>query len=170
MTIVSFQFSSILGIWLIGPLGIVLVSLFVLVMCFWRVRTNSVMPESLMMDTKNLFFHHSQFMVWIFIVYTIYINSILYYYSKQRMGCNCANHMETNKCSKLWIKPLKSFHNKRQQIPPKLCKELGLLQNMHHTNINPLIGAMVEDGELFLITPYCIKGSLQVKILIVKVF
>ncbi len=55
-TIGSFQFSSLLGIWLIGPVGIVVVSLSILMICYWRAE--SVKPESLIIDTKNLFFHN----------------------------------------------------------------------------------------------------------------
>ena len=54
----GFLLSSLLGIWLIGPIGICFVSLSILIMCLWRVEANVIKPETLIVDTKNFFYHH----------------------------------------------------------------------------------------------------------------
>jgi hypothetical protein len=54
----GFLISSLLGIWLIGPIGIWFVSLSILIMCFWRVEANVVKPETLIVDTKDCVRHH----------------------------------------------------------------------------------------------------------------
>lgn len=58
----SFQLSCLFGIWLIGPIGIVVVSLLVFMMCFSKVKTNVIKPEPLINDTKEIFhYHRNQF-------------------------------------------------------------------------------------------------------------
>ncbi|XP_046643999.1 receptor-type guanylate cyclase Gyc76C-like isoform X1 [Daphnia pulicaria] len=142
----GFLISSLLGIWLIGPIGICFVSLSILIMCFWRVEANVVKPETLIVDTKDCVRHHQ--------------NKFSSQSGLQRFdfkySCNKSNH-----CSRFWVKPVLLFKNKPLELPQRLRKNLGLLRNMHHTNINPFIGAIFEDNKLYLITPYCILGSLQ---------
>lgn len=69
----------------------------------------------------------------------------------------------------MWIKPITSSY-KQLQLPQRLQKDLSLLQKLHHTNINPLIGALFEDQKIYLVTPYCQLGSLQVQITNVFLF
>lgn len=41
-------------------------------------------------------------------------------------------------------------------------KEMRLLRELRHDNINSFIGACVEPTSLLLVTDYCAKGSLYV--------
>jgi hypothetical protein len=54
----GFLFSSLLGIWLIGPIGICIVTLSILIVCFWRVQGNVIKPEPLIVDTRDFFHNH----------------------------------------------------------------------------------------------------------------
>ncbi|XP_057373940.1 receptor-type guanylate cyclase Gyc76C-like [Daphnia carinata] len=137
--------SSFLGIWLIGPVLICVASLFVLVMCFRRVEANDVKPETSILDQKDFFgLHWSKFS-----------DS-----DAQQFDCNSI-YSHNNSCSRMWIKSITLFNYKQLQLPPRLQKELSLLQKLHHTNINPLVGALLKDQKLYLVTPYCQLGTLQ---------
>ena len=54
----GFLLSSLLGIWLIGPIGICFVSLSILIICFWRVEANVIKPETLIVETKDYIRDH----------------------------------------------------------------------------------------------------------------
>lgn len=36
------------------------------------------------------------------------------------------------------------------------------LSNIHHENLNPFIGAALQDNDIYILTNYCPRGSLQV--------
>ncbi|XP_042904923.1 receptor-type guanylate cyclase Gyc76C [Parasteatoda tepidariorum] len=57
-------------------------------------------------------------------------------------------------------KPLR-FSKKIADIPRQVKKEMKLMREMHHDNINQFIGACVEENCIEIITEYCSKGSLQ---------
>lgn len=79
------------------------------------------------------------------------------------MDYSCTSKVEKNGSSNLWIKSIKSSNQNILKSSHRLQKELNLLLTLHHTNINPLIGAVVEDSNLYLLSPCCNQGSLQVK-------
>lgn len=56
------------------------------------------------------------------------------------------------------IKELK-FPRKRD-ISREIMKEMRLLRELRHDNINSFIGACVEPTRILLVTDYCAKGSL----------
>jgi len=56
------------------------------------------------------------------------------------------------------IKELK-FPRKRD-ISREIMKEMRLLRELRHDNINSFIGASVEPTRILLVTDYCAKGSL----------
>ncbi|XP_068630072.1 receptor-type guanylate cyclase Gyc76C-like [Battus philenor] len=56
------------------------------------------------------------------------------------------------------IKELK--FSKKKDIPRDVMKEMRLLRELRHDNLNSFIGAVVEPLRVLLITDYCAKGSL----------
>ncbi|XP_023949227.1 receptor-type guanylate cyclase Gyc76C [Bicyclus anynana] len=56
------------------------------------------------------------------------------------------------------IKELK--FSKKKDIPREVMKEMRLLRELKHDNLNSFIGAVVEPLRVLLITDYCAKGSL----------
>ncbi|XP_064478451.1 receptor-type guanylate cyclase Gyc76C-like isoform X2 [Ornithodoros turicata] len=46
-------------------------------------------------------------------------------------------------------------------IPRKNKKEMKVMRELHHGNINPFIGACVEPNCIYTITEFCAKGNLQ---------
>ncbi|XP_053624893.1 receptor-type guanylate cyclase Gyc76C-like isoform X2 [Plodia interpunctella] len=56
------------------------------------------------------------------------------------------------------IKELK--FSKKKDIPRNVMKEMRLLRELRHDNLNSFIGAVVEPLRVLLITDYCAKGSL----------
>ena len=51
---------------------------------------------------------------------------------------------------------------KRHEIGRKTMKEMRLLREIRHDNINPFIGAVVESNRIHIVSEYCHKGSLPV--------
>lgn len=51
---------------------------------------------------------------------------------------------------------------KRHEIGRKTMKEMRLMREIRHDNINPFIGAAVEPTRVQIVTEYCHKGSLPV--------
>lgn len=58
------------------------------------------------------------------------------------------------------VKRLKFPHLKRLELPREVKKEMKLMKEIHHDNINPFIGAYIESNEVMIVTEYCAKGSL----------
>lgn len=53
------------------------------------------------------------------------------------------------------------FHKKTGDIPRETKKEMKLMKELKHDNINPFIGAYIEPNSIYIVTEYCAKGSLQ---------
>jgi hypothetical protein len=52
--------------------------------------------------------------------------------------------------------------SKRYDIGRKTMKEMRLMREIRHDNINPFIGAAVEPCRIQIVSEYCHKGSLPV--------
>lgn len=52
--------------------------------------------------------------------------------------------------------------SKRHEIGRKTMKEMRLMREIRHDNINPFIGAAVEPSRIQIVSEYCHKGSLPV--------
>lgn len=52
--------------------------------------------------------------------------------------------------------------SRKKDISRDVMKEMRLLRELRHDNINSFIGACVEPTSLLLVTDYCAKGSLYV--------
>jgi len=63
------------------------------------------------------------------------------------------------------VKELRFTRPAQDQITRKIKKEIRGMKDIHHDNINPFIGATVENNRIRLVTEYCLKGGLQVNIL-----
>lgn len=59
------------------------------------------------------------------------------------------------------IKELK--FSKKKDISRDVMKEMRVLREIRHGNLNSFIGACVEPMRILLITDYCAKGSLYVR-------
>lgn len=59
------------------------------------------------------------------------------------------------------IKELK--FSKKKDISRDVMKEMRILREIRHGNLNSFIGACVEPMRILLITDYCAKGSLYVR-------
>jgi guanylate cyclase len=57
------------------------------------------------------------------------------------------------------VKQLK-FHKRSFDISRNVKKEMKLMKEIHHDNINPFIGAYIEPSCIYIVTEYCAKGSL----------
>ena len=53
--------------------------------------------------------------------------------------------------------------SKRREICRKTMKEMRLMREIRHDNINPFIGAVVEPNRIRIVSEYCHKGSLPVR-------
>lgn len=51
---------------------------------------------------------------------------------------------------------------KKKDIPREIMKEMRLLRDIRHDNINSFIGACLEPMKVLILTDYCSKGSLYV--------
>ena len=77
-------------------------------------------------------------------------------YCDQQMFANVAMYRGT-------LIRVKDFRlSKRREICRQTKKEMRLLRQIRHDNINPFIGAVVEPGRIRIISKYCAKGSLPV--------
>lgn len=62
------------------------------------------------------------------------------------------------------IKELK--FSKKKDVTRDTMKEMRLLRDIRHDNVNSFIGAAVEPMRILIVTDYCAKGSLYVSILL----
>ncbi|RWS14416.1 hypothetical protein B4U79_13306 [Dinothrombium tinctorium] len=53
------------------------------------------------------------------------------------------------------------FSRKSVELPRETKKEMKLMKELHHDNVNPFIGAHIDPNRVVIITEYCAKGSLQ---------
>ena len=60
------------------------------------------------------------------------------------------------------IKELK--FNKKKDISRDSMKEMRILRDLRHDNVNSFIGAAINTDRILLVTDYCTKGSLYVSI------
>lgn len=65
--------------------------------------------------------------------------------------------------------------NKRKDcVSREVMKEMRLLRELRHDNVNSFIGACIEPTRVLIVTDYCAKGSLYVSksftILYVKIY
>lgn len=51
---------------------------------------------------------------------------------------------------------------RKKDISREVMKEMRLLRELRHDNINSFIGACIEPTAILLVTDYCAKGSLYV--------
>lgn len=65
------------------------------------------------------------------------------------------------------IKELK--FSKRKDISREQMKEMRLLKDLKHSNVNSFIGATIEPLRILIITDYCAKGSLYVRLLFIYI-
>lgn len=65
------------------------------------------------------------------------------------------------------IKELK--FSKKKDISRDVMKEMRILREIRHGNLNSFIGACVEPMRILLITEYCAKGSLYVRYSVITV-
>ncbi|XP_070568265.1 atrial natriuretic peptide receptor 1-like isoform X2 [Ptychodera flava] len=56
---------------------------------------------------------------------------------------------------------LKKINKKSIEITPSLLLEFKIMRDLQHENLNQLVGACIEPGNICLLTRYCKKGSLQ---------
>lgn len=59
-----------------------------------------------------------------------------------------------------YVKKL-TYHRRSADIPRILKKEMKLMRELHHENLNPFIGACVEPNCIYAVTELCVKGNLQ---------
>lgn len=82
--------------------------------------------------------------------------------SAQSFGSRCSNQVFTPtarfRSVVVRIKELK--FSRRKDISREIMKEMRLLRDLRHDNINSFIGACVEPMRILLVTDYCAKGSL----------
>lgn len=82
--------------------------------------------------------------------------------SAQSFGSRCSNQVFTPTAGfrgvVVRIKELK--FSRRKDISREIMKEMRLLRELRHDNINSFIGACVEPMRILLVTDYCAKGSL----------
>ncbi|XP_067128746.1 receptor-type guanylate cyclase Gyc76C-like [Centruroides vittatus] len=62
----------------------------------------------------------------------------------------------------MWV-AVKQFHYHRRiaDLSRDTKKEMKILRELHHDNINPFIGACIQGNCIYIVTEYCMKGSLQ---------
>ncbi|XP_046856398.1 atrial natriuretic peptide receptor 1-like isoform X4 [Xenia sp. Carnegie-2017] len=56
---------------------------------------------------------------------------------------------------------IKKLSKKSVDLSRIVLKELNLMREVRHDNLNPFIGACIEPGNICIVTSYCHKGSLQ---------
>ncbi|KAL5292996.1 hypothetical protein ACFFRR_011640 [Megaselia abdita] len=83
--------------------------------------------------------------------------------SAASFGSRCSNQIVFTSTAKfrgvvIRIKELKFA--KKKDISREIMKEMRLLRELRHDNINSFIGACVEPMRIVLVTDYCAKGSL----------
>lgn len=54
--------------------------------------------------------------------------------------------------------------SKKKDINREIMKEMRLLRDIRHDNVNSFIGAVLEPMRILVVTDYCSKGSLYVSV------
>lgn len=54
--------------------------------------------------------------------------------------------------------------SKKKDVNREMMKEMRLLRDIRHDNVNSFIGAVVEPMRILVVTDYCSKGSLYVSV------
>ncbi|XP_059218039.1 receptor-type guanylate cyclase Gyc76C isoform X1 [Stomoxys calcitrans] len=82
--------------------------------------------------------------------------------SAQSFGSRCSNQVFTSTArlrgAVVRIKELK--FPRKKDMSREIMKEMRLLRELRHDNVNSFIGACVEPMRILLVTDYCAKGSL----------
>ena len=82
--------------------------------------------------------------------------------SAQSYGSRCSNQVFTSTArlrgAVVRIKELK--FPRKKDMSREIMKEMRLLRELRHDNVNSFIGACVEPMRILLVTDYCAKGSL----------
>ncbi|KAI9581516.1 receptor-type guanylate cyclase Gyc76C-like isoform X1 [Glossina fuscipes] len=82
--------------------------------------------------------------------------------SAQSFGSRCSNQVFTSTArlrgAVVRIKELRFLRKK--DMSREIMKEMRLLRELRHDNVNSFIGACVEPTRILLVTDYCAKGSL----------
>ncbi|XP_037522806.1 receptor-type guanylate cyclase Gyc76C [Rhipicephalus sanguineus] len=53
------------------------------------------------------------------------------------------------------------YHRRSADIPRAVKKEMKLMRELHHENLNPFVGACVEPNCIYAVSELCVKGNLQ---------
>lgn len=61
------------------------------------------------------------------------------------------------------IKELK--FNKKRDVSRESMKEMRILRDLRHDNVNSFIGAAIDMTRILVVTDYCAKGSLYVSVM-----
>lgn len=59
------------------------------------------------------------------------------------------------------IVALKIYESKTLHITREMKKQMRMMRDLRHMNINPFVGACVDQRMFIIVTEYCFKGSLQ---------
>jgi len=57
--------------------------------------------------------------------------------------------------------------SRKKDVSREVMKEMRILRELRHDNVNSFIGACVFPNTIYLVTDYCAKGSLYVSIFLV---
>ncbi|XP_055620128.1 receptor-type guanylate cyclase Gyc76C-like isoform X2 [Toxorhynchites rutilus septentrionalis] len=82
--------------------------------------------------------------------------------SAQSFGSRCSNQVftQTTRFRGVVVRIKELKFSRRKDISREIMKEMRLLRELRHDNINSFIGACVEPMRILLVTDYCAKGSL----------
>lgn len=84
--------------------------------------------------------------------------------SAASFGSRCSNQLftATAKFRGVVVRVKELKFSKKKDISREIMKEMRLLRELRHDNVNSFIGACVEPMRVLLVTDYCAKGSLYV--------
>jgi serine/threonine protein kinase len=76
--------------------------------------------------------------------------------------CGAQVFAETGQYKGVMVRIKELKFSKKKDIARDVMKEMRLLRDIRHDNINSFIGACLEPMRVLIITDYCAKGSLYV--------